>query len=121
MNPPFEQIIVGSWELLSTTQPGLDSEWTIHHFSRDGFFTSDFSDNKEFIYPGRYKIEDNQLIFIWESWGQENTKATLILEPNGNIKIFDKNGFATIHKKVEKLRPDTFAFIDQQGNLRKRK
>ena len=121
MNPPLKQTIIGSWELVSTTQPGLVSEWTIHHFSIDGFYTTDVSDIQEFVYPARYKVEENELIFLWDSWGQEDTKATLMLEPNGTIKIIDRNGFTSLHRKIQNLRPDTFAFIDEHGKLRRRK
>lgn len=121
MNPPFKQLIVGSWEQLSTTANGCKPEWAITHFSADGFFTIDLPENQGFVPPERYTVDDDQLIFRWESWGKEDRKVLLSLEPNGDLKAVDNNGVISIHRKVQDLRQVTFAYIDEQGKLRKRK
>ena len=120
MKPSFDQLIVGSWEIISTTQKDFNSEWVIMHFSIDGKYTFDVSDVKEFVYPGHYKIEEDNLIFIWTSWGKENTYCKLSLEENGDLRIDDPRGFTSINRRLEAVRSDSQAFIDSDGKLKRR-
>lgn len=120
MNPSFDQFIVGSWELVSTTQNNMEPHWVIDHYSKDGFHSIDTSLVNEFCYPGRYKVEGDDLIFIWSSWGGEDTHSKVSLDETGNMKIVDHRGYNYTYRRLEDLRPETHAYIDDQGKLRRK-
>jgi len=118
MSPDFKQLIVGNWEILSTTQQGIDITKNITHFSSDGFITISTPDVDDFVYPGRYRVEGDKLIF---TSSKREWACRLSLNEDNDLIIVDHRGHVSVNRKLSKIDPNWHAFIDADGKLKRRK
>ena len=120
MNTHLDQAIIGSWELISTTEKDIDVRGYFAHFSSDGRHTVEVPDVHEFIQPCRYKLEEDKLIFVWTGWGKENSVCTLSLEGAVNLKVVNHHGIISIYRRLDSPKPQMHAFINSSGKLERR-